>query len=212
MAPRGYASSAMLRHAAFVLFFASAFVFGCSSSSSGDNGNADASDASGDAIDSGVDTYVSGPPADTAPDDVYDAGCNGVTNVALEVVEQDVAKAMPLPGGGPIPDGVYVVTAITHFTGVGGHAGPGTFTTEETIMIVGGVLVQGVEKVKPNPGRAFTADIGPYAANLKWKEKCPASAPAETYGYDTDATSLVLYDTVKKTAKTYTRKNLTPGP
>jgi hypothetical protein len=210
----------MLRHASLIVF---AFVVGCSSSSS-DDGSTDtgSADAAGDAI---VDTtQVSDGPVETVnldehfPDttDTFDnggdVGCASVTNIALEVTENDVPSDMPTAAGGLIADGTYTVTDVTKYTGVGGKSGPGTYKVTETIMITGGVAIAGVRQVGTALGFQYAADIAPLAGgSLKWKQTCPA-APGETYGYDATSDALVVYDLAQKIRTTYTLKFHTPGP
>jgi hypothetical protein len=217
----------MLRRHAF--FFTStalvafvALVMGCSSSSGDDTAtDVGPGDAAGDAIDTST---ASDAPVETVnldehfPDttDTFDnggdVGCASVTNIALEVTENDVASDLPLGGGGLIADGTYTVTDVTKYTGVGGKTGPGTFKVTETIMITGGASIAGVRKLGDALGFQYAADIAPIAGGqLKWKQTCP-SAPGATYGYDATSDHLIVYDATQNLATTYTFKFHTPGP
>ena len=214
----------MLRPAfTFTFAFAfSAFVVGCSSSS-GDDTSSDVgpADAAGDAIDSST---ASDAPVETvnldehfpdgadAPPDLGDGGCASVTNIALEVTENDVASDMPSGAGGLIADGTYTVTDVTKYTGTGGKTGPDTYKVTETINITGGTAVAGVRVVGDTPGYQYAATIAPEPGGaLKWKQTCP-DAPGATYQYDATSDHFVVYDTVQKVATTYTFKFHTPGP
>lgn len=190
----------------------------CSSSSSGDDGTGDTafgSDTGGDAsVDGGGDTHVgsdaTGVDTTGVVDTSGDAGCNNQANLALEVVDQNVAAAFPSGTGGLIADGVYVVTAVTHYTGVGGKTGPGTKKLTETIKIAGN-SVAGVIQADTAAGYAFNATIVTSAASLKWKQTCPDGAVGVTYSYSVGDASLDVLDDTTKTVTTYTKKFITPG-
>lgn len=198
-------------------FLSIALLVGCSSSSSSNDGAADsASDvAVGDAHDSNV-TFETTPSDDTATTDDADgnadAGCVSLTNIALEVTEQDVPSTMPAGGGGLVADGIYTITAVTKYTGPGGKSGAGTYRVTETIRITGGTAIDGVRKVGDTPGYTYTAKMAPHAdGTLQWKQTCP-DALGVTYQFDASSDALVLYDTTQKIATTYTVKIHTPGP
>ncbi len=205
--------SLLLRAAGLaVVFFATA----CSSSSSTDSPTDGATDgtSSDAASETAADTHVpsDATSADTTvtPDAPSDGGCNGIANIALEVVDQYVASPYPGATGGPIADGVYVVTAVTHYTGAGGRTGAGTKKLVETLKVAGNSVL-GVRQADAAAGYAFNATIVTSLATLKWKQTCPDGAVGITYGYAVGDSSLDVYEDTTKTVTTYTKKFITPG-
>lgn len=202
----------------FVVFLGGLGTAGCSSS--GDDAPAsDATvDGAGDAAGDVADTYK--PPSeagvDTAPADAgVDAGCNSTMNVALQVTENDINSNLPTGIGGLIPDGIFVLTAYTRYTGPGGKNGPGTKKIVETIAITGGKAIAGVRQVDTDLGYGYNANIAPTpGGTLAWKQTCPTGEVGVTYGYSIGgadgAETIDIYDTVQKIDMTYTRKFLKP--
>src|SRR5262245_31096826 len=61
--------------------------------------------------------------------------CTGVQQIAPTIAEMRVAAAPPIPRGGTLMPGTYMVTEMTEYTGPGGETGPTGLERSFTLRI-----------------------------------------------------------------------------
>jgi hypothetical protein len=103
-----------------------------------------------------------------------------------------VAAAAPMPAGGAISDGTYVLTALTAYTGVGGPTGSLWLTASE-VQTISGTTMQQDGKINGQESR-YTTRISTSGATISTSDTCPSPRMA-THGYTATATNLRIYDT-----------------
>jgi hypothetical protein len=111
---------------------------------------------------------------DAAPD--APVVCNGPEDLATPVSIEEVPSAPPVPEGGVIADGTYVLTSAKKYTGPGGAAGPTGKTTSLTIRFAG----TSADVFREGRARSSTYSLaGTQITNV---QTCPCPA-TDTVGY-----------------------------
>jgi hypothetical protein len=129
--------------------------------------------------------------------------CSGLTlDNATVVTTQEVAEAAPLPLGGTITDGTYVLTKDTVYTGPGGTTGS-TGVQQQAIQRFAGSAIEVVVSQPPNPTEALsgtyatasvTNDAGTSTpTRISFLFTCPAGAPTSTFSYTATGTTLLEF-------------------
>jgi hypothetical protein len=177
-----------------VLFFVCAG--GCSGSDgapSGAGGAQPDANATGGAAGALVDADVrdQGTAAFDADFIVEDASahCNDLVNTAPVIVGQKVAMDLPVPSGGTMADGTYYETSFTLYTGPGGETGP---EKEHQLTVVLAGRTAQVVQLYEGVQRRFTLSIENSGTMTNWTILCPR-AGLIPYGYDANATRIVMY-------------------
>jgi hypothetical protein len=130
-------------------------------------------------------------------------GCNDVQLTDPIIPETGVAEALPVPSGGTIADGTYVLTEWLRFTGPGGGAGPLSDLWRKSLSIQGGTMQEVSMKFEnsmssPTPGVRATWTLAVAGTSLTTTPTCrngtPSSnIPGTVYGFDAASTKLTLY-------------------
>jgi hypothetical protein len=131
------------------------------------------------------------------------AACNTLTQIATPVQPQQVAEALPAPTGGAIPDGTYVITAITVYTGVGGATGPITDPQALTSVNTGGVA-QTVFTVTGQPDSNETYTYVANGTGLTVAKTCRGTGATDFDAFSQTADGYIIYNTSQQAAFTYT--------
>ncbi len=130
----------------------SAFLFipACSAKSTGHPATSETSAGGilGGGVGSGGVPGDGGARGDGAADDAGTCGAPDISN-AIVVGQQQVAEAPPIPVGGSIADGTYVLVKDTLYTGPSGVIGP-TPVTRQEIQVFAGTAVHVASKSGPS--------------------------------------------------------------
>jgi hypothetical protein len=137
-----------------------------------------------------------------------DGGCNALENCATKVFINQLAQDPPTPTGGTVPDGTYVLTSYTAFTGTGGPVGQLTawfretmkFTTEPTD---GGPADSGsVQQMvwlditatnsSPTDSTSSGTTYFTTSTSVDFDTACPSKSLA-TFGFSVSGTQVILY-------------------
>jgi hypothetical protein len=153
-----------------------------------------------------------------------DGGCNALLNCGGKVYVQQNSTTSPTAAGGTVPDGTYVLTDYTVFTGSGGASGPLTAWFIETMELTteasdasigdGGATQQMVwnditsTNTTTNQTSAGTAYFQSGSATLTIGKSCPSSPNPFTAGYTVSGTQILLYaaDTTGTGQLTFTKQ------
>lgn len=121
--------------------------------------------------------------------------CNNVSLTTFAAVTQlEAAEAAPVPIGGTILDGTYVLTKDTIYTGPGGATGSTGMTQTEVQVFSGTTIAIATQPPAPNPAEAlsgtFSVPTGTDEAGapttgttMTFVFSCPANAAAVTRSY-----------------------------
>lgn len=117
--------------------------------------------------------------------------CNNLVNDAPTVTATEIATAAPTPAGGTIADGMYALTALTAYTGVGGQTGNLALMASE-VQTISGTTMQQDGTINGQESR-YTTTISTSGTTLSTSDTCPSPSTA-THGYTATATELRIYD------------------
>ncbi len=152
-----------------------------------------------------------------------DGGCNSLLNCGNKVFVVENPSTAPAAVGGTVPDGTYVLTAVTRFTGPGGDSGTLASWSIETMKITteptdasvgdGGAIQQMVwQDIAANdqaPANATSTGTAYFQApsSLAIEVTCPA-AVENTGSFTVSGTQLLVYvsDTSGTSQLTYTKQ------
>lgn len=128
-------------------------------------------------------------------DGAIGATCNAVSLAGIAAVSQlEAAEAAPVPLGGTIPDGTYVLTKDTIYTGPGGATG-GTGMTQTEVQVFSGTTIQiASQPPAPNPAIDLSGNFSVVTGTdeagtpttgttLTFVFTCPSGAAAVTRSY-----------------------------
>jgi len=135
------------------------------------------------------------------------AACNALVNDGDKIYVQQIAEAVPIGEGGVIEDGLYVLTAVAYYTGVGGDTGPqGPWVQSKFTTANGAVeyvhLVSGEEEVR------VTGMATPLHAEITTEFTCPKDMGPVTQPYTASLTDVTII--YPKNTWTYTRQGHQP--
>lgn len=127
-----------------------------------------------------------------------DAVCAPITNSGSQVTETYVGEPVPLPLGGTIPAGHYVLTAAFVYTGTGGNGGPTGRVLEETRTFDGVAFSDIVATANAEGGALATAFYanGTYVvagSQIRFDETCP-NAGSTSLAFSMTGTTLRIYE------------------
>ena len=133
------------------------------------------------------------------------AACNSLVNSAPSVSGTMVAAAPPVPVGGAIIDGSYVLSALTSYTGPGGSTGSLTDGIS-TLLVISGTTMQQVGSINGQELR-YTTTISTSGTTISTVDTCPAPSTSQ-HGYTASATELRIYNTSSSQTleQTYTKQ------
>lgn len=124
--------------------------------------------------------------------DAADGGtCNALVNGATAVTANQVASVAPPVTGGPIADGIYFLTSITIYTGVGGATGPLGSAEAVTLQLSGStaqsVVQNGATVIRETATLAATS-----LTSLTATTTCPSPRSPSTFGYSANLTTFLV--------------------
>ena len=186
---------------------AALFVPACSSSSddggaSTDGGGADAgSDTTTTGDTSGTDSSPTSDATDALADADEAGGCNTIDNAATKFTSTKSTAAMPTPAGGTIVDGTYFETAETAYEA--STAGPGGDHQETNVIAAGKLEVVKLGVTNPIDRTSWTFTTS--GTTLTLTRTCP-SAKTQPLGFTASGNTLMVFDSLAKTVKTYTKQ------
>ncbi len=111
------------------------------------------------------------------------------------VWQNQVAAAAPIPAGGTITAGKYLLTKNELYTGVGGATGQVDEYDNETLVIGANTADAFYEWGRANGPRVSQAENRTFVTNgsdITFTVKCPAGVSGIAAGYTAEATKLVL--------------------
>lgn len=110
-------------------------------------------------------TACGSPDTDEAP--TTEEGCAPLENSSPVVAVENVSVAAPVPAGGAIADGTYVLVRASMYTGVGGPSGRTSETKKMTVRIAG----SRIDRV--SEGNVHSATFTTRGATLELRTTCP---------------------------------------
>jgi hypothetical protein len=119
--------------------------------------------------------------------------CNDLVDNAPTVTATKVAAAAPAPAGGTIANGMYALTALTAYTGVGGSTGSLALMASE-VQTISGTTMQQAGTINGQESR-YTTTISTSGTTLSTSDTCPSPSTA-THAYTATATELRIYDSM----------------
>lgn len=134
-------------------------------------------------------TTTTTPGSNTDPSTPVDpnAPCSTLENVAkpVEILEQ--ASEPPVPTGGALVDGTYVVIGAVRYTGAGGANGPTGKNVQMTVRITGSIAESNFDNV---PRKARIQVDG---TNLRTTAICPSASAVDDAPFSVTPSGLSLY-------------------
>src|SRR5262249_37184318 len=147
-------------------------------------------DAAAATVDAAAPQPDASPPS---PDAAPPAACNSLTLDGAPSVEVKlVGAAAPLPMGGPVHEGSYVLTSANVYTGPGGTSGSFGSSEREKLVLAAGTT----KSVFTLPDDTTAVRSGTFSTSghkLTMQLDCPAAGQPSTTDYTATATSLTLY-------------------
>lgn len=174
----------------------------------------DTSDASVDTpmTDAGPRTTIAVPndaAVDAAPADEVFPGCVGLTlDRALDVVTTELRASAPLPrGGGPIPDGLYVLTTVVTYLGPNAETSPASAPYRGAMLFSNhGRASRSVWSIAPT--RIVGAEIAYGSTFITSTPVCPMAGSARDSYYSSAGSELTFITGLpgdRTMVSTYTR-------
>jgi hypothetical protein len=127
-----------------------------------------------------------------------DVACAPITNSGSQVTETYVGEPLPLPLGGAITPGTYVLSAAFVYTGTGGNAGPTGRILQETRTFDGTAFAD-IAAAGDADGGVFATEFfanGTYLASgsqLRFDETCP-NAGSTQLSFSVTGGTLRIYE------------------
>jgi hypothetical protein len=136
-----------------------------------------------------------------------DGGCALLSNCGAKIALTQVGKAAPVPAGGVVVAGTYVLSAYTLYTGVGGATGTKTQWRRETQTITDVAADAGadaeatasfawadISESDTSPEAIALGTLGLTApSSAAIVTTCPSGQSAHDYAYTATATRLVFF-------------------
>jgi hypothetical protein len=179
----------------------------------GGQGGQDSGGASDGGSDSGAPSDDGAAPNDAGgATDASDSGCNSVDNsAATAVIEEYIASAPPVPQGGTIVPGTYLLSAAVQYTGAdGGQTGP-TGVTYQFTDVTTATTFDYVEAITggTNPGTyRFSGTYTTADAGVTITFQCGATGVSSYDEFDSNGTKMTFYSNSGPTtsALTFTKQ------